>query len=184
MEMCINSNLVHSKTKKSIRSITTSAMLLAVLVAQEFILASIPQVSLTVILIIIYARYLSYKELIPVVIAYVFLDNLLMGSLNFIYTMPMLISWPLLAIIARAIRNKPIYLSFIWSILFAFIYGWMFIPANMIMMSNFNVWLYLKLDWPFEFMMAINSLTTFLIFYQPIISLFDTYYKKTNEFIY
>ena len=159
-------------------------MLLAVLVSQEYVMSFIPQVSLTVVLIILYAKYLSYKELIPLIVAYVFIDNLLMGSLNLVYTIPMLISWPLLAIVARAIRNKPIYLSFIWGIVFSFMYGWIFIPFNMIMMSNFRVWAYLVADLPFEIAMAASSAATIWFFYEPIDALFKTYYNKTNELIY
>ncbi|MBI9010028.1 MAG: hypothetical protein JEZ05_08350 [Tenericutes bacterium] len=173
-----------SNTKRSIRSITTTAMLLALLVAQEELLVFIPQVQLTVVLIIVFARYLTYKELIPLILAYVFLDNMMMGSLNLLYSLPMFLSWPILGIVARTLRNKPDYVLFIWGILFAFIYSWMFIPVNMVVQSNFSVWTYFVLDLPWEIALAFNSAATFLLFYKPLCSLFDTYYQRTEEFIF
>jgi hypothetical protein len=159
-------------------------MLLALLVAQEEILVFIPQVQLTVVLIIIIARYFSYKELIPLILAYVLLDNMIMGSLSILYSLPMFISWPILGIVARLLRKKPDYVSFIWGIVFAFIYSWMFIPVNMIVQTNFNLWTYLVIDFPWEVVLAANSAATFLIFYKPITSLFETYYKRTEESIF
>lgn len=159
-------------------------MLLALLVAQEQLLVFIPQVQLTVILIVVFARYLTYKELIPLVLAYVLLDNMVMGSLNLLYSLPMFISWPILAIVARALRNKPDYVLFIWSIVFAFVYSWMFIPVNMIVQANFDPWRYLVIDFPWEIALAANSAATFLLLHRPLISLFSTYYEKTDELIF
>ncbi len=159
-------------------------MLLALLVAQEELLAFIPQVQMTVILIIVFARYLTYKELIPLILAYVLLDNMIMGSLNLLYSLPMFLSWPLLGNVARALRNKPDYMLFIWGILFAFIYSWMFIPVSMIVQVNFDVWRYFIIDLPWEIALAFNSAATFLLLYKPLTSLFETYYKRTEELIF
>jgi hypothetical protein len=159
-------------------------MLLALLVAQEELLVFIPQVQLTVILIIVFARYLTYKELIPLVLAYVLLDNMIMGSLNLLYSLPMFLSWPLLAIVARALRKKPDYVLFIWGVAFAFIYSWMFIPVNMLVQDAFDPWLYFIIDLPWEIALAANSAATFLLLHKPLTSLFSTYYEKTEELIF
>jgi len=146
-------------------------MLLAILVSQEYLLTVIPQVQLTVILIIVFAQFLSYYELIPMIIAYVLLDNMLMGSLNLLYTPTMMIMWPLLAIIARRLRNKPDYVLFILAIVFPFIYGISFIPASIVVMKLDTwqkIWAYYIYDLPFEIAMSLNSVVTFLILYRPL----------------
>lgn len=94
------------KARQNIRSITLQAMLLAVLVVQEYILSGIPQVQLTIILILVYAQFLPYKKLIPLIMAYVLLDNLLMGSISLLYTPTMLIIWPLYAAFARSLMKN------------------------------------------------------------------------------
>jgi hypothetical protein len=96
----------------------------------------------------------------------------------------MFLSWPLLGNVARALRNKPDYMLFIWGILFAFIYSWMFIPVSMIVQVNFDVWRYFIIDLPWEIALAFNSAATFLLLYKPLTSLFETYYKRTEELIF
>ncbi len=167
----------------SIRSITLRAMLLAVLVAQEYILTGIPQVQLTVILILVYAHFLRYRELVPLIAAYVLLDNLLMGSFSLLYTPTMLIIWPLFAVVARSLRNKPDYANFILAVLFPFVYGWAFIPASILVMhlnTWTKVWTYLMMDIPAELTMAVVSVITFLALYRPLKELLWFLFKRTD----
>ena len=151
-----------------IRSITLAGMLLAILFVQEQLLVLVPQFQFTVVLIIVYAAIFPYKILIPLVGAYVLLDNIYMGTLNLLYFVPMLLAWLLLAIVARAIRNRPFYVQVIMAILFGFVYGWAYLPARMIEQGVGIFWLYLKMDLPFEIMMAASNLITMLLIYQPL----------------
>lgn len=187
MEMYIRLKLDRSKTKNSIRSIALTAMLLAILIIQEELLIFIPNVQLTVILIIVYAQFLSNKELYPLVVAYVILDNLLMGSLNLLYTPAMFFSWTLLALVSKSLKNKPDYVKLIIAICFAFVYGWSFIPFTAIV-QNFSTWnqviKYLYFDLPFEIIMAVNSLLTYLVFYVPLTKLFNKLYNRADDLIY
>ena len=175
------------KARQNIRSITLQAMLLAVLVVQEYILSGIPQVQLTIILILVYAQFLPYKKLIPLIMAYVLLDNLLMGSISLLYTPTMLIIWPLYAALARAILKKPDYVHLIYAIGFSFVYGWSFLPASIII-QHLNtwakIWTYLKLDFVFELMLAFNTIITFLLFYQPLMKLLTFLFKRTGSDLY
>ncbi len=186
MELYTLSQLKRSKTKNSVRSIALVAMLLAILVIQEQLLIFLPNVQLTVILIIVYAQFLSDKELYPLVIGYVLLDNLLMGSLNLLYTPAMFFSWLLLAFVSKRIKNKPDYAKFILAVVFAFVYGWSFIPATALL-QNFTRWgqifTYLKFDLPFEITMAVNNIITFLALYIPLTTLFKQLYRETEELI-
>ena len=99
---------VSRNPKTSVRSIAITAMLLAVLIAQEYLLIGIPNVQLTATLIMIYAFFLKNEELYPMVIGYVVLDNVLtpMGGFNPIYLMPMLIAWLLLAYVSKALKHN------------------------------------------------------------------------------
>ncbi|MFA6647444.1 MAG: hypothetical protein WCS32_02305 [Candidatus Izemoplasmatales bacterium] len=151
-----------------IRSITLAGMLLAILFVQEQFLVLLPQFQFTVVLIIVYSAIFHLKILLPLVAAYVLLDNVYMGTLNYLYFIPMLFAWLMLAIVARSIRNKPFYVQVIVAISFGFVYGWVYLPARMIEQGIGIFWLYLKMDLPFEIMMAASNLITMLLVYQPL----------------
>lgn len=151
-----------------IRSITLAGMLLAILFVQEQLLVLVPQFQFTVVLIMVYACIFPYKILLPLVSAYVLLDNVYMGTLNYLYFIPMLFAWLMLAVVSRALRNKPFYVQVVIGIAFGFVYGWVYLPARMIEQGVGIFWLYLKMDLPFEIMMAASNLATILLVYQPL----------------
>lgn len=163
--------------KNTIRSITLSAMLLAILVAQEELLVLFPNVSLTTLLIMVYASVLPLSLLMSVTIGYVILDSLLMGSLNPIYLVPMLLSWLLLGLVTRKIKDKPLWVKVLFSMFFAVIYGWSFIPGNMITQSLFKLWPYVTADLLFEGIMAVTNLVTVTILYIPLRKLLTDLYQ-------
>lgn len=159
-------------------------MLLAVLVAQEYVLTGIPQVQLTVILILVYAHFLRYGELVTLVVAYVLLDNLLMGSFSLLYTPTMLIIWPLFTVAARSLRHKPDYANFLLATIFPFIYGWAFIPASMVVMhldTAPKVLAYFLADLPAELAMAAVSVITFLALYTPLKELLKYLFERAGQ---
>lgn len=177
------SNLKPSKVETNLRSITLTAMLLAVLVVQEYVLTGIPQVQLTVLLILVYAMFLPYAELIPMIVAYVLLDNLLMGSFSLLYTPTMLIIWPLFAVVARRLRRHPDYLKFILVIVFSFVYGWAFVPASIYVMhlsSWTMVYSYLVADFPAEIAFAVVNIITFQLLYTPLVRLLGMLMRRVR----
>ncbi len=157
-----------SKKTRSIRSIALAAILLALLVVQEELLVALPNIQLTVALIILYAYFMPYRILIPLITGYVILDSLYMGSLNFIYFPAMLLAWLFLGCLARLLRNKPVYVLVILGGLFGFVYGWFFIPARMIEQGISIFWPYLMADLPFEILMAANNVWTVILVYVPV----------------
>lgn len=160
-------NLKPSK-KDMIRSITLAGMLLAILFVQEQLLVLVPQFQFTVVLIIVYAAIFPYKILLPMIFAYVLLDNIYMGTMNYLYFIPMAFAWLALASVSREIRHKPFYIQVILAVAFGFVYGWVYLPARMIEQGVGIFWLYLKMDLPFEIMMAASNLLTMLVAYQPL----------------
>lgn len=154
--------------RELVRSITLAGMLLAILFVQEQFLVLIPQFQFTVVLVIVYASIFPYKILIPLIAAYVLLDNIYMGTLNYLYFIPMMFAWVMLGVVARRIRHKDFYFQVILAIAFGFVYGWVYLPARMIEQGVGIFWLYLKMDLPFELMMAASNLITMLMVYQPL----------------
>lgn len=102
------------------------------------------------------------------IFAYVLLDNIYMGTMNYLYFIPMAFAWLALASVSREIRHKPFYIQVILAIAFGFVYGWVYLPARMIEQGVGIFWLYLKMDLPFEIMMAASNLLTMLVAYQPL----------------
>ena len=187
MVMFSHLKLDRSKTKNSIRSIALVAMLLAILIIQEEFLIFIPNVQLTVILIIVYAQFLDDKELYPLVIAYVIIDSMIMGGLSFMYTPSMMLSWSLLAFVSKKVKSSPDYVKLIIAVLFGFVYGWSFLPATAILQKFSRLekfFTYIKFDLIFEVTMAISGLATYLVFYNPLMHLFRQLYNQTDKLEY
>ncbi|MDD3842149.1 MAG: hypothetical protein WCS48_03755 [Candidatus Izemoplasmatales bacterium] len=162
-------NLHHINNQHmSIKSITVSAMLLAVLIAQEYALMAIPNVQLTVVLIMAYASVLPWATLLPVVAIYVLIDNMIMGSLSILYFWPMLVAWLVLAIVSKLLVNKDLWVQVVFALIFGFIYGWFFAFVYVVQFGWATLIPYLISDFPFEVIMAINNFVTVSIIYLPI----------------
>jgi hypothetical protein len=144
-------------------------MLLGILIVQEQLLVFLPNIQLTVVLIMVYAAILPGYLLGFLVVGYVILDNLLMGSFSLIYTPPMLIAWSLLALIGFLVKGRSIIIILIIAFFFGFIYGWIFIPFNMFLHGINIFWPYLISDLPFEITMAVNNYLTVLLLYKPLL---------------
>ena len=127
------------------------ALAIAIIFTQEQLLMFIPNVQLTVLLIILFVSVFSFKESIMMITAYVFLDSLYMGGFNIFYMVPMMLAWYVIPLsyhtILRQTKNE-LKLA-IFALIFGFIYGWMFIPFNMIQTGIPNFIPYLIADLPF-----------------------------------
>ena len=140
----------------------------AILFAQEQLLSFLPNIQLTVFLIILYSKKLGLIRTSIIVIIHVILDNLLMGSFNLLYVPFMLAGWLVIPITLNTIFKKcenPLILA-ILSVAFAFIYCWLFIiPQSLIANAHFKD--YLKADLIFEGILAISSFLSTLWLYKP-----------------
>lgn len=143
-------------------------MLLAVLLGLEYAMIAVPNVQLTVVILMVYASILPLRQLLPLVAGYVLLDNLLMGSLNILYFIPMMLAWFSLVIVTFYLKNKHFLWIIVFATLFGFIYGWFYLPVQMFLYGMDRAWPYLMADLPFEAIMALNNLLTVLILYLPI----------------
>lgn len=152
------------------RRLLMISLSIAILFTQEQLLMFIPNVQLTVLLIILFVSVFSFKESIMMITAYVFLDSLYMGGFNLFYMVPMMLAWYLIPLSYHTIlrRTKNEHKLAIFALVFGFVYGWMFIPFNMIQTGIPNFIPYLLADLPFELIMATTGFLTVLWIYKPL----------------
>lgn len=151
------------------KDIILLALLTAILFIQEQILSFLPNIQLTVFLIILYSKVFKTKKTIVMVLIYVILDNLFMGSMSLLYTPAMLIGWLIIPITMGTIfKNveKPLYLGLL-GVMYSFIYSFLFIIPNMIL-TKISFAAYMISDIPFEIMLAGSSFITIIWLYEPL----------------
>lgn len=157
-------------------------MFAAILFVQEELLTFIPNIQLTVFLIVLYSKKLGFVRTTFIIVIHVLLDNLVMGSLNPFYTPTMLVGWMLIPILVCTLcrkTNTPWILAII-GVLCSFLYSWSFILPNYIM-YDINPWMYLASDIVFEGILAGCSFITILLLYKPCSKLFDRMMGNTEE---
>ena len=145
------------------------ALAIAIIFTQEQLLMFIPNVQLTVLLIILFVSVFSFKESIMMITAYVFLDSLYMGGFNVFYMVPLMLAWYLIPISYHTFLRKTtneMKLA-LFAFVFGFVYGWMFIPFNMLQ-TGISFLPYLVADLLFEVIMAATGLITVLWIYKPL----------------
>ena len=158
---------------------------IAIIFTQEQLLMFLPNVQLTVLLIILFVSVYSFKESIIMITAYVLLDSLYMGGFNVFYMVPMLLAWYLIPLSYNTIlrRTKSEHKLAIFALIFGFIYGWMFIPFNMIQTGVPHFLPYLIADIPFELIMATTGFLTVLWMYKPLYNVLTEVTMQTNNSI-
>lgn len=153
-----------SKTKE----IVVIALLAAILFIQEQVLMFLPNIQLTVFLLIVYSRCLGLKKTLLVIVVYILLDNLVMGSFNVVFTPFVFIGWALIPLTLCTIA-KNVQVTFhlaILAVVFALVYSWIYIIPNVIV-YEFDYIAYLMADIPFEILLAVSSFITTLWLYEP-----------------
>ena len=88
------------------KDIALLAMLTAIIFAQEQILSFIPQFQFTILLLILYSKCLGFFKTSIIIIIHGLLDNLVMGSLNYLYTPAMLVGWLMIPLLINTIFKK------------------------------------------------------------------------------
>ncbi len=156
------------------------AIFSAILFIQEEVLTFLPNIQLTVFLIILYTKMLGFKKTILIILIHVGLDNLVMGSMNLIYTPFMLLGWTLIPLLLTTVFKRvdsSLGLAY-FSILAALLYSWVYlIPSVLIMHMNF--WAYLVSDILFELLLAGSSFLSTLWLYEPCAKAMQILLNKT-----
>ncbi len=143
---------------------------IAILFTQEQLLMFLPNIQLTVLLIILFTSVYTFKESMMMITAYVLLDSLFMGGFNLFYMVPMVLAWYLIPLSYHTFlrKTKSELKLALFAIMFGFVYGWMFIPFNMLQTGINNFIPYLIADIPFELIMATTGFLTVFWLYQPL----------------
>lgn len=148
---------------------------IAILFTQEQLLVFLPNIQLTVLLILVFVSVYSFKESIILITGYVLLDSLYMGGLNPFYLIPMMLAWYLIPISYHTVMRRTtneVKLA-LFAFVFGFVYGWMFIPFRMMQLGINELWPYIIADLPFEIIMATTGLLTVLWMYKPLYNLMN-----------
>ncbi len=156
--------------KQQLRILTLTAMFLAVIVVLEASMVMLPNVQLTVLLMMVFATLFPKSLFVPFVIAYVVIDNFtgifLVGSIDFMILIPMTLAWLLLLYSTRALKKAPFWVILLFSFAFGFIYGWMYIPAHVLKFGITTLWPYFVADLPFEITMALSNVVSVFLLYR------------------
>lgn len=150
------------------KDITIVAIFAAILFVQEQVFSFLPNIQLTVFFLVLYSKVFGFKKTIIIVIIHTLLDNLVMGSMNFLYFPFMLIGWLVIpCTVCSLLKNNDnnIVLA-LFGILFSFIYSWLFIIPNVII-NEVSVIAYLSADIVWEIVLAMSSFLTILWLYKP-----------------
>jgi len=155
------------------------ALLAALVFALEQLLAFLPNIQLTIFLLVLFSKKLGLIKTSIIIIIHTLLDNLFMSSLNLAYFPFMLIGWLIIPITLNTIFkrvNSNIALAFL-GILFSVLYSWSFLLGNVLFM-NVRFLDYFIADIPFEIILALSSFLSILLLYIPLSKLFDRFYKS------
>ena len=161
------------------------AFAITITFVQEQMLFFLPNVQFTVVLIIVFTSVFTFKESVMYIIAYVLLDNMYMGGFNLFYMIPMMFAWLLIPISYHTFLKKTeneYHLAY-FALAFGFVYGWSFIPFNMLQTGVDNFWVYLSADILFEIIMAVVGFISVLVLYKPLVKAFHqaTNYTKLKQ---
>ena len=140
----------------------------AILLVQKELLSFIPNVSLTVFLIVLYSKSFGKKRTLFILLVYVFLDNIIMGNMGPLFVPFQYIGWALIPLLLCTVFkgvNDSLRLALL-SVLFSFLYCWIMAVPGVIMM-NVSIGAYLAADIAFELVLAASSFVSVLLLYKP-----------------
>lgn len=160
--------------KINVKDICIIAVSTAIIFVLEQLLSFLPNIQLTVFLIVLFSKKLKFLKTIIIVIIHTILDNLVMGSFNIIFFPFMLIGWSIIPIMLSTLFkkiNSSLGLSLL-GILFSFIYCFIMIIPNIIILK-IEFLPYFIADIPFELLLALSSFLSILWLYKPCCKLFD-----------
>lgn len=163
-------------------------ILTGILFVQEEALTFLPNIQLTVLLIVLYSKTLGLFKTSIIVFIHVLLDNLVMGSMNVITFVPMLIGWetiPLLLCTIGKKIEKPLFLALL-SIPFVLFYDFMFAIFNVILLDVDLITWY-SMGIVFDIILIMSSFISIYWLYEPlkrVIESFDKKYHKEEDITY
>ncbi|MBP5153476.1 MAG: hypothetical protein ILP12_00500 [Lachnospiraceae bacterium] len=164
------------------RELCIMSLLTVILFLQEQILNFLPNIQLTVFLMLLYTKCLGLWKTGMIVTVYVLLDSAFMGSLNPPFTGGQWVAWMagvlLIATVFRKTENVPALTG--GAVLMAFLYCWiMILPTMWLLHVEFLP--YLASDLLFEVILAASSALSTLLLYEPLSKLLRKLLKYTEQ---
>ncbi len=171
-----------------VKTMIMIAFSVVMIFVQEQLLVFIPNVQLTVLLILLFSSMFSIKESIIMIMVYVFIDSLYMGALNVFYMVPLFIAWTIIPLSYHTFlrRTDNEYKLAAFAFVFGFVFGWIFIPFRILELGITELWPYLLADIPFEAIMATTGFVTVIWLYKPLLNAVniilekETYIKQSS----
>ncbi len=164
--------------KLKVRELCFLSLLTAILFVQETVLSYIPNIQLTVVLLMVYAAVLGLPRAMLIMTVHVLLDNMLWGSMTPTVVCPMWIGWFCLLLIGRSLRKMPLPVIVIGSVIGSLIYCWSFVLFNWLFLP-IDIRAYIISDILFEILLCCSSVITVMFLYRPIEKMVKKFYEKT-----
>lgn len=168
----------------NLRELLLLSMLTVVLFVSEQALSFLPNIQVTVLLIVIYTKLLGLKKTLMIVLIHTLSDNLMMGSLVPMTFIPMLIGWSLIPILLSTIfkpLKSSISLAF-FGFFFSYLYGFIFIPFT-VFFTNAKFSHVLLLDIPFSTVLGTSSFISILWLYEPLYNFLNDRIDEQKQLI-
>ena len=94
------------KSYITVKDITITSIFAVILFVQEQLLFFLPNITFTMLLIVLYSKKLGCFKTIFINLVYVLLDNLFNGSFNLLFVVFMFIGWSIVPILLNTIFKK------------------------------------------------------------------------------
>lgn len=146
----------------------------SIIVTLELLTSSLPNVSLTPLLFAVYFK--TQPRSFILIATYIGLQVMVWGF-GF-YLISMAVGWLLLYVLVQWVDND--LWMVVWSVPFAFVYGWVFMPLTVVLYGIDPV-AYVIADIPFQIAMAMSNVLTFAILYTPLKKLLEGEYGKIRK---
>lgn len=153
----------------TIKNICLIALFAVILFVQEEVLSFLPNIQLTVFLIILYSKLLGFGKTSIIVIIYFLLDCIFMGSWNPLYISFQLVGWMIIPIMMCTLFKRVdnnIILALL-AAMFALLYSWIMIFPNSVVFGTELLPTFIA-DLPFEALLAGSSFLSTLLLYNPL----------------
>ena len=156
----------------TVREIVLLAVLATLLMLQKELMSFLPNISLTVFLMLLYAKCLGFGRSAAIITVYLLLDSMIWGSLNPIFTTAQWIGWilgpALYCTVFKKTENNIVLACA--AALAAFLYCWvMVVPTALIYTNQIGtLGAYLLTDIPWELVLALSGFIPTLLLYEPL----------------
>ncbi len=163
-----------------VKEIVILALLTTILIVQEQILAILPNIQLTFLLIFLYTKVLGFKKSVIIISIYVVIDCLINSSLGLATIIPMFIGWQLIPLTLCTVAKKlnsatslailSIPLSIAYALCFA---------VAVVIVGQIPIREYLIADIPFTLVLALSSFLTIWWLYSPMYKFLNNLHHNT-----